>query len=520
METTPLAAIDLVVIAGYGLLIVVIGVITARRTHDADDLFLAGRRLHWLPVGLSLFASNISSTTLIGLAGAAYVWGVAVANYEWMAAPVLVLMAVVFVPLYLRDPVGTVPEYLERRFDRYARRYVSALTLVGNILIDTAGTLFAGAVVLTSLVPGLDLLSAALLLALIAGAYTAAGGLAAVVYTDVIQALLLLVGAVLVTWLSFAAIDFDWAALVAATPPQQLSLFLPLDDPDLPWLGVLVGVPVLGFYFWCANQFIVQRVLGARSLAHARAGALLAGLLKLPVLFIMVLPGVIAAMILPPLDNPDQVFPTLIATLLPAGLSGLILAALLAALMSSIDSTLNAAAALLTLDFIRPLRPGLGARATAWVGRAAIGLFMLLAAFTAPLIGHFAGLFHYLQTALSYLVPPVAAVFLLGALWRRGGPVSALSTLIGGHALSVLLFGLGLVGWLELHFTLVAGLLFGAALLIFMLTAWRWPATAPVNAVWDRAMARPDPPVPIWRDYRLAALLLLLLTLALVLAFA
>ncbi|MEA3277850.1 MAG: sodium/solute symporter [Pseudomonadota bacterium] len=514
------AAADLAVIGLYFAVVIAIGFYLARRTHDSDDLFLAGRRLGWLPIGLSLFASNISSTTLIGLAGAAYSWGIAVANYEWMAAPVLVVFALVLIPLYLRGRVGTVPEYLERRFDGRVRRYFSALTLVSNIVVDTAGTLFAGALVLTGFMPGLDLFSAALLLAAVAAAYTAAGGLAAVVYTDVLQAVILLIGACLVTLLAFAAIDFDWSRVVASAEPGQLDLFLPLSDPNLPWLGTLVGVPVLGFYFWCTNQFIVQRVLGARSLADARRGALFAGLLKLAVLFIMVLPGVMATSILPPLENGDQVFPALIGELLPVGLRGLVLAALVAALMSSIDSTLNAAAALLTLDFIKPFRPGLTPRQVAWVGRGAIGLFMLLSAAVAPLIGRFEGLFHYLQTALAYLVPPVAALFLLGALWRRPGPGAALATLIGGHSLSMMLFALSQGGVLELHFTLVAGLIFGVSLLILTLAGLMWRPFEPApDSVWTPALARPEPPRPWWDDYRVQALALLLLTAVVVLLF-
>ncbi|MBK1647385.1 sodium:solute symporter family transporter [Rhabdochromatium marinum] len=516
-----LTGVDLAVIGGYFLLVALIGVLVARRTHDDQDLFLAGRRLHWAPVGLSLFASNISSTTLIGLAGAAYSWGLAVANYEWMAAPILVVMALVFIPLYLNARVGTVPEWLEHRFDRRARQYFSALTLISNILVDTAGTLFAGALVLASLVPGLDLFSAALLLAAVAASYTAAGGLAAVVYTDVLQAILLIIGACLVTWLSFAELGFDWNALVAATPPERLHLFLPLNDPNLPWLGTLIGVPVLGFYFWCTNQFIVQRVLGARSIGHARAGALLAGLLKLPVLFIMVLPGVMAIQILPGLEHGDQVFPALIAELLPVGLTGLILAALVAALMSSIDSTLNAAATLLTLDFIKPAWPGLSPTRTAWIGRLAVVLFMLLAAAIAPLIGHFEGLFHYLQTALSYLVPPVAAVFVLGAFVSHAGPRSALATLLGGHLISAVLFVLWLLDILALHFTLVAGVLFALSAGIFLITRWRWPleATQAGSAGWSPHLSRPEAGTSLWQDYRVHAVLLLMLTVALVWSF-
>jgi SSS family solute:Na+ symporter len=522
VQDITLGAIDLAIVAAYFLVVFSIGFIMARRTHSAEDLFLAGRRLGWLPIGLSLFASNISSTTLIGLTGAAYTWGIAVANYEWMAAPILVVFALFLVPLYLDARIGTVPEFLEYRYNHYVRRYFSLLTIVANIVVDTAGTLFAGAIVLTVFIPGLDLFSAALLLATVAGLYTAAGGLAAVVYTDVLQAVILLIGSAVVAVLAFAQLDFSWAQLVAQTPPAHLSLMLPLADENLPWLGTLVGVPVLGFYFWCTNQFIVQRVLGARSIAHARRGALFAGLLKLPVLFLMVLPGVMAGVFLPGLEQGDQVFPALIGTLLPPGLAGLVLAALVAALMSSIDSTLNSAAALVTLDFVKPLWPNLTPRRTAWIGRAAIVVFMVLSALVAPAIGGFEGLFHYLQTALAYLVPPVVVIFLFGVFWPRAGAGAALATLVGGHAVSAVCFVATLTGWLELHFTLIAGLIFAASGVLFWLTGRVTAPPAPQQVA--RFTFRPEilartVPGPWWQDYRVHAVLLLLLTLWLVVAF-
>ena len=522
MQDINLSTLDIAIVGFYFLLVFAIGFQVARRTHNAEDLFLAGRRLGWVPIGLSLFASNISSTTMIGLAGAAYTWGIAVANYEWMAAPILVVFALFLAPLYLRARVGTVPEFLEYRYNRYVRRYFSLLTIVANIVVDTAGTLFAGAIVLTVFVPALDLFSAALLLAAIAGLYTAAGGLAAVVYTDVLQAVILLTGSTVITVLAFAQLDFSWSHLVAHTSPTHLSLMLPLTDQNLPWLGTLVGVPILGFYFWCTNQFIVQRVLGARSIADARRGALFAGLLKLPVLFLMVLPGVMAGVFLPGLDNGDQVFPTLIGTLLPQGLAGLVLAALIAALMSSIDSTLNSAAALVTLDFIKPLWPQITPRRTAWIGRMAIVVFMLVSALIAPAIGSFTGLFHYLQTALAFLVPPVVVIFLFGLFWPRAGATAALTTLLGGHVVSAICFIATLTGWLKLHFTLIAGLIFAVSSLMFWLTA-RLTAPASLQQV-DRFTYRPEILAstvtgPWWTDYRTQAAILLLLTLWLVTSF-
>jgi SSS family solute:Na+ symporter len=297
---------------------------------------------------------------------------------------------------------------------------------------------------------------------------------------------------------------------------------LPLTDDNLPWLGTLVGVPILGFYFWCTNQFIVQRVLGARSVAHARRGALLAGLLKLPVLFLMVLPGVMASVFLPGLEQGDQVFPALIGALLPTGLVGLVLAALVAALMSSIDSTLNSAATLVTLDFVKPLRPQLTSRQTAWIGRAAILVFMVLAALVAPVIGSFEGLFHYLQTALAFLVPPVVVIFLFGLFWPRAGAGAALATLLGGHAVSALCFIATLTGWLDLHFTYIAGLIFAVSSVIFWLAGQLTAPPLPQQVA--RFTYRPEilartAPGPWWQDYRVHALVLLLLTLWLVVAF-
>jgi SSS family solute:Na+ symporter len=521
LPSSSLGQVDLAVIAVYLVLVLYIGLRMAKRTHSGEDLFLAGRRLGWIPVGFSLFASNISSTTLVGLSGAAYTWGIAVSNYEWMAAFVLVFFAIFFVPYYLNARITTVPEFLQLRFDRRSRLYFSAMTLFSNIVVDTAGTLFAGAMVLKVFLPDIDLFTACLGLALIAGLYTAAGGLAAVVYTDVLQAIVLLTGACMVSYLSFAQVDFSWANVVAATPADQLSLMLPLDDPNLPWLGTLIGVPILGFYFWCTNQFIVQRVLGARNIAHARWGVLLAGFLKLPVLYIMVLPGVMAGMFLPELENGDAVFPMLVTTLLPAGLVGLVMAGLIAAIMSSIDSTLNSASALLTMDFLQPQQRGWSPARVAWVGRGVIVLFMLLAAAIAPLIENFTGLFHYLQSALAYLVPPVVVIFIVGLFWRRASATGAIVTLLVGHGISAILFAASLLEIQSLHFTVVAGILALVSSVVFIIAS---VASAPpaINQIrrytFHAATMQRQESLSWWQDYRLYSFVLVLLAMMLVIS--
>jgi SSS family solute:Na+ symporter len=520
-----LAGLDLTIIGAYFATVLVIGFWVARRTQSGEDLFLAGRRLRWAPIGFSLFASNISSTTLIGLAGAAYAAGISVANYEWMATVVLVFFVLYFVPFYINSRVSTMPEFLERRFDRRSRVYFSLLNIFTSIVVDTAGSLYAGALVIKLFFPEMSILTTCAVLALVAGLYTAAGGLAAVVYTDVIQAVVLLIGSCILTYLIFARVGFSWGAVTTVTPPEMLSLIRPLSDPQLPWLGTLIGVPVLGFYFWCTNQFIVQRVLGARSVEDARWGSLLGGLLKLPVLFIMVLPGTIARAVFPALERGDLVFPTMVTQLLPTGVVGLVMAGLIAAIMSSIDSTLNSASTLVTIDFVKRRYPDLSPRQTARVGRVVVGVFMVFAALWAPTIENFPGLFHYLQAALAFLVPPVVAAFILGLFWRRGSPSGALITLAGGHLISLGVFvaqqALGL--WPGLHFTIVAGLLFFVCCGIFVVASL---LTAPADADKLEQMiyspdkaARPAAGTPAWRDYRHQSVALLLLTAALVIGY-
>ncbi|MBW2526789.1 MAG: sodium:solute symporter [Deltaproteobacteria bacterium] len=516
-----LATIDLGIVAAYLVVVLALGFWIARRTRTGEDLFLAGRRLAWWAVGLSLFASNISSTTLIGLSGAAYTDGIAVSNYEWGATVILVICALWVVPSYVRNRISTVPEFLERRFDRRSRVYFSGLTVVTNIVVDTAGSLYAGAMVFRLVFPELSLTTTCLLLALVAGAYTAAGGLAAVVYTDSLQAVVLLIGAAVLTWVVFAGVDFSWERVVTHTPPEMLSVIRPLDDPHLPWLGTVIGVSVLGFYFWCTNQFIVQRVLGARSVDHARWGALFGGLLKLPVLFIMVLPGTVARLVLPDIPDGDAVFPTMVAKLLPVGLSGLVLAGLLAAIMSSIDSTLNSASALVTLDFIKPRRPDLSPRRLLAIGRIAIVVFMLLAALWAPQIANYRGLFKYLQSALSFVVPPVAALFVLGLLWPRATGPAAFATLLGGHVLALGTFVGQKTGLLpDIHFTIVAGMLFFASLGICALASLRTAPPSPAQlALLSRHNETPPSPLGWWADHRVHGGLLLALCTAIVVAF-
>lgn len=521
-----LQPLDLAVIILYLVVVAVIGVAVSRKSTSGEELFLAGRSLGPLAVGLSLFASNISSTTLIGVAGAAYTDGIGVAHYELWAALILVFMAVFTIPVLLRARITTIPEYLGRRFGPGVQRYVSALTIFLSIFVDAAGSIYAGILVLQVLVPGVPFVPACIGLTLFAGAYTLAGGLRGVVYTDVIQALVLIAGSLALSYEVFSRFGFSFAAALAAVPPDHLSLIRPASDAAMPWTGVVLGLPVLGFYYWAANQYIMQRVLGARSLKAARQGALLAAALKLLPLFMMALPAAMAVALLPKLAQGDQVFPMMVSHFLPAGMVGLVLAGLLAAIMSTIDSTLNSAATLVMYDFAGAHRRDWTPAQAVALGRGVTAAFMVVAAFWPLVIRDFPGLFNYIQQVFSYAVPPVVAVFVLGLFWRRMTAAGALATLLFGHGLGLGLLALrmvlkhqGIADPLP-HFTVVAGLSALASAAVGMAVSRRGapPPVAVVEATAWRA-AEGDGPVRSPFDYRVLGALIVVAVLALVWIF-
>ena len=463
--------IDIVIIGIYAVFVVILGLFFAKKHETAEDYFLAGRSMTWPLIGFSLFASNISSTTLIGLAGDAYSTGISVYNYEWMASIVLVFFVIFILPFYLKSKIFTMPEFLEKRYDSRSRVIFSILTLFLNIVVDTAGSLYAGGLLMQLIFPSIPMWQTIVIIALIAGVYTIAGGLAAVMYTDVVQAVLLIIGSVIMTVAALMKIG-SWANVTAVTPPGMLSLVRPLSDPSVPWLGLLTGVPLLGFYFWCTNQFMVQRVLSAKNVTHGRLGALFAGLLKLPVLFIMVLPGILARYLYPNLSNPDMVYPTLIFDLLPAGLLGIVIAGFIAALMSQVDSTLNSASTLITMDFVKKYKPNLTSEQLMWVGRGFTALFMILASLWAPEIEKFSSLYKYLQKILSYAIPPVVALFVIGIFWKRANAKGAFITLVSGLSIGAVSFVMiEILHVFKLHFLYVAAILFIISVVIQIISS-------------------------------------------------
>src|SRR5688500_8383203 len=352
-----LPAVDLAVIAGYFLVLFAIGYWAARREKNvSSDYFLAGRDVGWLAVGASLFASNIGSEHLVGLAGTGAASGLAVGHFEWIACFMLLLLGWLFVPLYLRSGVYTMPEFLERRFNPAARWYFTWVSVIGYVLTMISVTLFAGGVVMRA-VTGLDLWTSATVLIVMTGLYAVFGVLRAVIYTEVMQALVLIVGSAALMFIGLNAVG-GWSGLEARLPDDYFSMWKSMNHPDFPWTGVIFGAPILGVWYWCTDQHIVQRVLAAKNVGEARRGTILAGYLKILPVFIFVLPGMVAAALYSDVAGAaDSAYPVLVTRLLPAGFKGLVLAGMLAALMSSLASAFNSCSTLLTWDVYRKLKP-------------------------------------------------------------------------------------------------------------------------------------------------------------------
>jgi len=437
-----ISSIDIGIVIAYFIIVLMIGFWIARQTKTGEDLFLGGRSFGWGLIGLSLFASNISSSTIIGLTGKAYSSGIVDSVYEWMSGLPLIIAALIFIPMYLRSRITTIPEFLEKRFDRRSQLYFSGMSIFMTILIETAGSLYAGTLVLQTLLPSWDLgmASTSLVLALIAGAYTASGGLKAVVYTDALQAIILIVGCSILTYLLLDKADFNWDKIVSNAPEDHFSVVRPADDKGLPWPGLIMGVPFLGFWYWSTNQYIIQRALGAKDLNNARWGMVLAGFLKVIPLFIMVIPGAIALTLYPDIVESDTVFPFLVTEVLPVGLIGLVLAGLISAILSSVDSALNSSSTLVVIDFIKPNRPNLTQSDIVKYGRITTIILMLIAAAWSPIIAEFSGLWDYLQSMFAIAVPPIAIIFLVGVFYKRGNGDGAFWTLILGTLAGVIMF--------------------------------------------------------------------------------
>ena len=397
-----LAPIDLVIIGIYFAIIFGIGFYFAKKGRTSEDYFLAGRNIGWFAIGASLFVSNISTEHFIGLAGSGATSGLAVGDFEWLACMMLLLLGWVFVPFYLRSNVFTMPEFLERRFNRNCANYLATISVIAYIFTKISVHLYAAGIVLERVV-GWNQWTAAVILVIATGIYTIAGGLAAVIYTDLVQTLILLAGAIVLTLIGMDKVG-GFAGLRATLPDSFFHMIKPASDPEFPWTGIFFGAPILGIWYWCTDQVIVQRVLSARDEGHAKAGTIFAGFLKILPVFLLVLPGLICYALYPQLftvvdgkvTNGDIAFPSLVINLLPVGMVGLVIAALLAALMGAMSSVFNSASTMITLDFYKKVRPAASEKQLVNFGRIATGAMVILGLAWVPFI-------HLLSAQLYYL---------------------------------------------------------------------------------------------------------------------
>lgn len=477
-----MATIDWIIILGYFVgLFALNWWVVKKNTATTDDYFLAGRNLGWMIIGTSIFASNIGSEHLVGLAGAGATSGVALAHYELHAWCVLVL-GWVLVPFYMRSRVFTMPEFLERRFNPASRWVLSIISLIAYVLTKIAVGIFAGGVVFGALLPELSVTIGgtvfnsfwvgSVAVIVLTGLYTTLGGMRAVAYADALQTGILVVGSGLLTWYGLDALG-GWGQLKAILGPEMFNLWKPLIpegvegtwapvkeagrmawyfNGNYPWVGMLFCAPIIGLWYWCTDQYIVQRALGAPNVTEARRGTIFAGFLKLLPVIIFIVPGMVTLALarqgsVPGLANfidasgnavPEMsqaAFPLLVQNVMPAGVRGFVVAGLLAALMSSLAGVFNASSTLFTIDVYKKLNPNVGEKQLVWVGRVATLVLVAVGLLWIPVIQGARGLYDYLQGVQGYLAPPIAAVFFLGVFMKRLNGAGCLAALLVGFAL-------------------------------------------------------------------------------------
>lgn len=470
----------LIILLYFAVIAGLAGYVTRKSKETSDDYFLAGRNLGWFTIGASIFASNIGSEHLVGLAGSGASDGVAMAHYELHAWCLLVL-GWVMAPFFLRSKVFTMPEFLEKRFSAASRTVLTIISLVAYVLTKIAVGIFAGGIVFSVLLPEVKLWGmdsfwvGSILVVLFTGIYTIIGGLRAVAYTEALQTIVLIIGSLLLTVYGLKALG-GWDALRSIVGSDMFNLWKPLVpdgvaatwapvkesgrmawyfNDNYPWLGMLFCAPIIGLWYWCTDQYIVQRVLGAPDERTARRGSITAAFMKLLPVFIFIIPGMIClaiakAGIIPEIqqqlfgggdtlirENAQQAFPLLVAHVLPVGIRGLVVAGLLAALMSSLAGVFNACSTLFTMDIYIKRNPQASQKRLVWIGRLATGVMVLVGLFWIPVIRGGRGLYDYLQGVQSYLAPPIFVVFFLGIAYKRLNAKGCLAALLSG-------FGLGL----------------------------------------------------------------------------
>jgi SSS family solute:Na+ symporter len=543
-----MSPLDLAVILGYAALIVGLGCTAGRgrkrgdgaENDAAEGYFLAGGTLRWPMIGLALFSTNISTVHLVGLAEAGYRSGLLMGNFELLAGVTLIVLALFFVPFYLRARVVTLPDFLEQRYDRTTRDIVAVLSLLSAVFIHIGFSLYTGALVLNGIFDiQLPLWLSVVTIAALTGLYTIVGGLSAVVITESIQAVILIFGALAITFFAWLRVG-GWSEVLAHVPAENLTLLRSGDESGgLPWISVLLGYPIIGIWYWCTDQTIVQRVLGAEDENQARAGALFAGFLKLLPIFVLVLPGVLAYTLVEQQRlgagtevDPASIYSLMIRELLPTGLKGLMAAALLAAVMSTVASALNSIGTVVSYDFVRRFYPSSTDRQLVTAGRWTTFIALVLSIVWSLSLNP-DGIFQAINAMITYIAPPMTCVFLLGVFWRRASTAAANATLAIGIGAGLVVFLLErtqpewwvrLVKEYQLDFLFLGVLLFALCLLVMIVTSLCCPHSHTVKSaalVWDSPL---EPLRAVgwrgWRNYKVQAGVLLVAIAAIYATFS
>ncbi len=473
-----LTFLDTLAFIAFILLVIGISLWNSRKEDTSEDYFLAGRGLTWWLVGFSLIASNISSEHFVGQAGKGFgPSGLAVASFEWIAAITLVFVAIFFLPKFLRSGIYTIPEFLEYRYNPTARAIMAFFMMLAYVVVAMATVLYSGAIALKAIF-GIDTLLGIWLIGLLAGAYTIYGGLKAVVWSDLLQGAALLLGGVIVTILGFEAVGGVGSFLEANA--DRLHVIMPADTPDYPWTILLVGIWVPNLFYWGLNQFITQRTLGSKSVAEGQKGILFAAMIKLLIPFIIVFPGIMAWQLYgSQITDMNEAYPVLMRNLLPAGLRGIMFAALFGAVMSSLDSMLNSASTIFTIDlYKRHWKPDADPQKLVLFGRIMTGVFVLIACLWAPLLANMESVFDYVQTFWGFISPGIVAVFIFGIFIKRTPSSAAVTGMLSSIPIYAVLT---YAPWPGLDYTNNMGITCLLVMLLMGIITWLKPLTTPVE---------------------------------------
>lgn len=445
MTGLTISTVDFIIILAYLIGILLIGILSVRKTKmSSSGFFLAGRSLNWGMIGAALFAANISTIHLVGLAANGFKDGLVWGNFEWMAGFLLIILGLFFAPFYFKNKIQTLPEFLEKRFGPKSRSFFAVIVIITAMLSHIGISLYAGAVVFKTFF-GIDIMISILIISFVTTLYSIIGGLKAIVVIESFQSVILIGGAAILTILAILMLPDKGITTIsefkAALKPDQLNMLQGGKDAIIPWYAILLGYPVLGIYYWCADQTIVQKVLGAKTLSDAQNGPLFAGFLKILPVFIMVLPGILAYVLFSDIiKDPNDTLPVLISEVLPTGLIGLMAAALLAALMSTVAAALNSIGTMVSIDVVKRARPAITDKSLLRIGRISSIVVMIIAISWSPVIGRFDSIFDAIAVLMSMLSPPVTSVFVMGLLWRKGNDKVALSTMIFGLLAGTVVF--------------------------------------------------------------------------------